>query len=220
MDDFPEGEFLLPLFPLPNLVFFPKTRLPLHVFEPRYRQLVSDAMASEQRMGVVLLKPGWESEYYRAPAIHELGTLGLIEQAVSLNDGRFNILLRGVVRFRVVEPVGSVPYRIARVVAVPEVAAKPEEAYAHREWLVELSRRYLELLPGQMEVPELDTANLDALTNALVMSLNLEMEEKQQLLELDRLADRCERVGELLKKRLEDLQFLAPYRREGDPDKN
>jgi Lon protease-like protein len=55
----PDGEFLLPLFPLPDLVFFPSTRLPLHVFEPRYRKMVSDALEADQRFGIVLLRPGW-----------------------------------------------------------------------------------------------------------------------------------------------------------------
>src|SRR5213080_3555658 len=58
MTTFPEGEFLLPLFPLPNLVFFPRTRLPLHVFEPRYRKMITDAVAADQRFGIVLLRPG------------------------------------------------------------------------------------------------------------------------------------------------------------------
>jgi len=61
---YPEGEFLMPLFPLPNLVFFPNTRLPLHVFEPRYRQLIADVLARDQRFGITLLQPGWEAIYW------------------------------------------------------------------------------------------------------------------------------------------------------------
>ena len=102
MTDFPDGEFLLPLFPLPNLVFFPRTRLPLHVFEPRYRQMISDAVAADQRFGIVLLRPGWENDYFGAPPIHTLGTVGQIEQAVPLDDGRYNILLLGAQRARFV----------------------------------------------------------------------------------------------------------------------
>src|SRR5438132_13755771 len=115
MDAYPEGEFLLPLFPLPDLVFFPNTRLPLHVFEPRYRQMITDALQSDQRFGIVLLRPGWQTDYYGAPPIHLLGTLGTIEQAVSLEDGKFNLLVRGDVRFRVLDEVSRDPYRTARV---------------------------------------------------------------------------------------------------------
>ena len=60
MAEWPQGEFLLPIFPLPNLVFFPQTRMPLHIFEPRYRQMIADAVASDMRFGIVLLRPGWE----------------------------------------------------------------------------------------------------------------------------------------------------------------
>src|SRR3569832_1615191 len=150
----PEGDFLLPLFPLPNLVFFPNTRLPLHVFEPRYRQMVSDALKNDSRMGIVLLRPGWEADYFGSPPIHNLGTLGTIEQAVPLEDGRFNILIRGDVRVRVIDEVSRVPYRTARVIAEPEVQHGVNEAYAQREWLADLSRQYLHYLPDQMAVPE------------------------------------------------------------------
>ena len=220
MEALPQGEFLLPLFPLPNLVFFPKTRLPLHVFEPRYRQMVTDALQREKRFGIVLLRPGWETDYFGAPAIHECGTLGTIEQAVSLDDGRFNLLVHGDVRFRVLSEVTREPYRTARVVASPETSRTPEDAYAQREWLAELARTYLKFLPDQMAVPEIETVGLDSLTNALIMSLNLEVEEKQRLLEIDDVVTRAERVGNDLESRVESLRFLAPYRRGTDPSHN
>ena len=216
----PESEFLLPLFPLPNLVFFPQTRLPLHVFEPRYRQLVSDAVESDHRFGIVLLRPGWEGDYYGTPAIYECGTLGFIEQAVSLDDGRYNILVRGDVRFRIVDEVSGGPYRTARVITLPDPVRAIEESYAKRTWLAELSRQYLTYLPDQMAVPEIETVALESLTNALIMSLNLDVEEKQRLLELDDVIQRAEDVGTELQTRIESLQFLAPYRREGDPRRN
>ena len=220
MEALPQGEFLLPLFPLPNLVFFPKTRLPLHVFEPRYRQMVSDALQAEKRFGIVLLRPGWETDYYGAPAIHGCGTLGTIEQAVPLDDGRFNLLVHGDVRFRVLDEVTKEPYRTARVIASPESSRTPQDAYAQREWLAELARTYLKFLPDQMAVPEIETVGLDSLTNALIMSLNLEVEEKQRLLEIDDVVTRAERVGADLETRVESLRFLSPYRRRTDPSHN
>ena len=217
----PDGEFLLPMFPLPNLVFFPNTRLPLHVFEPRYRQMVSDALQKENRIGIVLLRPGWEADYFGSPPIHEFGTLGTIEQAVPLDDGRFNILIRGDVRVRVLDEVSRVPYRTARVIAEPEVQHGVNEAYAQREWLADLSRQYLHYLPDQMAVPEIETVGLDSLTNALIMSLNLDVEEKQRLLEINDLVARAEKIGTELQNRIESLRFLAPFRREGgDPSRN
>jgi Lon protease-like protein len=220
MTTFPEGEFLLPLFPLPNLVFFPRTRLPLHVFEPRYRKMVTDAVAADQRFGIVLLRPGWEADYFGAPPIHTCGTVGQIEQAVPLEDGRYNILVRGEVRFRVVGEVSREPYRTARVIIQPEQSQDASQTYAQKSWLADLSRQYLHYLPDQVAVPEIETVELEALTNALIMSLNIDVQEKQRLLEIDDLIARAEQIGNELHTRVESLQFLAPYRRKGDPGQN
>lgn len=220
MPPLPQGEFLLPLFPLPNIVFFPHTRLPLHVFEPRYRQMVQDALEADERFGIVLLRPGWETDYFGAPAVYECGTVGTIEQAVPLEDGRYNIVVRGDIRFRILDEVSRVPYRTARVIAEPDAAPGLTEAYAQREWLAEVSRQYLQYLPDQSAVPEIETVSLDALTNALIMSLNLDMEEKQKLLELRDVIARAEQVGTELTSRMESLRFLAPFRKGGDPAQN
>lgn len=216
-----QGEFQLPLFPLPNVVFFPQTRLPLHVFEPRYRRMVQDALEGDRRIGMVLLEPGWETDYYGAPPVHPVGTMGTIEHAITLDDGRYNILLRGDVRFRIDVEVSRMPYRVARAVAIPETPGSPEESLMHREWLVDLSRQYLTYLPDQMDVPELATAALEPLTNALVMSLNLEPRERQKLLEVDSLIERADLVGAELAARIESLRFLGKFRRDdGDPSRN
>lgn len=220
MQEYPAGEFSLPLFPLPNLVFFPKTRVPLHVFEPRYRKLISDALIAEQRFGLVLIKPGFEAEYQNAPPLFEYGTLAQIEQSVPLDEGKYNILVRGVVRFRIVAMTSEKPYRVARVVAAPEAEPEAMEAWAQRQWLTDLSQRLLESMPGSGEVPELASASLEALSNALVMSLNLEPTEKQKLLELEKIIDRANRVGEILGEKVQALQFLAPFRSGGDPQRN
>jgi Lon protease-like protein len=213
-------ELLLPLFPLPNVVFYPHTRMPLHVFEPRYRQLIADVLAGDKRFGIVLLRAGWEADYFGRPALQPYGTIGTIEQALPLEDGRFNILVRGDVRFRIVGEESHEPYRVARVIEAREAPADPAAAYAQRQWLADLSRQYLRYLPEQDSVPEIETVGLDALTNALIMSLNLAIEEKQKLLELDDLIVRAERVGSELQNRIESLQFLHPYRRESDPTRN
>ena len=221
MAEWPQGEFLLPLFPLPNLVFFPETRLPLHVFEPRYRRLVSDVVSADKRFGIVLLRPGWEADYFGAPALHETGTLGEIEQVVAIEDGKYNILVRGQVRFRIVGEVLREPYRTARVVAQPQEERSVTDAYAQRTWLAELAKQYLRHLPEQDGVPEIETVGLEALTNALIMSLNLDVEEKQRLLENDDLIARAETIGNDLQNRIDGLRFLAPYRRGGgDPSRN
>jgi Lon protease-like protein len=220
MTAIPAGEFLLPLFPLPNLVFFPQTRLPLHVFEPRYRQLIADVVEHDQRFGIALLRPGWEADYFGAPPVYLCGTMGRIEQTVTLDDGRYNILMFGETRFRIIGEVSREPYRTVRAVASPQIERDPTEAYAQRTWLAELSQQYLRHFPEQVDVPEIETVGLEALTNALIMSLTLDVEEKQRLLETDDIVARAEDVADELQSRIESLQFLAPFRQDGDPSRN
>jgi Lon protease-like protein len=106
----------LPVFPLPNVVFFPSTLLPLHVFEPRYRALVADAMATDRRFAIAMLREGWEADYYGAPAIHGTVGVGEVVHHDVLADGRSNLVLRGVARGRIVsEPRTERPYRVLDV---------------------------------------------------------------------------------------------------------
>src|SRR5262249_29281197 len=111
---------LLPLFPLPNVVLFPQMPMPLHIFEPRYRKMVADALDSHRTIGMSLLQPGREAEYQRRPAVYGVGCAGVIEQSEPLAEGRYNILLRGTVRFRIQEEHGGEPYRLAAVNALPD----------------------------------------------------------------------------------------------------
>jgi uncharacterized protein len=106
----------LAVFPLPRVVFFPGTLLPLHVFEPRYRALMRDCLAGGRPvMAVTLLKPGYEADYDGRPAMHEICTVGRIERHEELPDGRFNLVLRGFARVRLHElPADGLPYRRAQ----------------------------------------------------------------------------------------------------------
>jgi ATP-dependent Lon protease len=105
----------LAVFPLPRVVFFPGTPLPLHVFEPRYRALMRDCLKSGRRaMAVTLLKPGYEANYEGRPDMHQVCCVGRIEQHEQLTDGRFNLVLRGLARVRLHElPANDLPYRRA-----------------------------------------------------------------------------------------------------------
>jgi Lon protease-like protein len=104
------------LFPLPNLVFCPHAVQPLHIFEPRYRQMAADALAEDRLIAIVLLQPGWESHYDQRPAIHTMACLGRIVADQLLPDGRYNLLLRGLSRVRLIEEIPSEKlYRSARV---------------------------------------------------------------------------------------------------------
>src|SRR3712207_569670 len=89
------------LFPLPNLVLFPSVIQPLHIFEPRYRQMTADALAGDRLLAIVLLRPGWEEEYEGRPAVYPVACLGHIAAHQRLEDGRSNLLLRGLRRIRI-----------------------------------------------------------------------------------------------------------------------
>jgi uncharacterized protein len=217
--EYPEGEFTLSLFPLPTLVFFPHTRIPLHIFEPRYRKMVADALESGSMIGMALLRPVFERDSLGNPAIHDLGTAGAIEHVSEYEDGRYDIVLRGVVRYRILEPLDHRPYRIARVIADPEAVRDSESFEEQRSLITILTRKYLSSFRDQ-DVPEIETASLEALVNATAMALNIEPAMKQRLLEAGDLGERGEQVARLLEDQIQLLDFLEPFRRDGAPGSN
>ena len=91
----------LPIFPLPDLTFFPHTMLPLHIFEARYRAMITDCLSRDKRLAVVGLRPGYEASYEGKPAVHPVGGVGRIVQCERLASGRYNLLLRGEGRVRI-----------------------------------------------------------------------------------------------------------------------
>ena len=105
----------IPLFPLPNVVLFPNVFLPLHVFEPRYRAMIGDALDGDRIVGMVLLQPGYEADYEGRPPVFPIGCAGLITRAEPLGDGRYNVILRGLERFRIEREDTDRPYRVAHV---------------------------------------------------------------------------------------------------------
>jgi Lon protease-like protein len=109
------------LFPLPNLVLFPSVVQPLHIFEPRYRQLTADSLADDRLIALALLKPGWEDDNDKQPPIFPVVCLGRIFKEERLPDGRYNLLLHGLSRARIVDEFDSdLPYRTARLELLQE----------------------------------------------------------------------------------------------------
>src|SRR5688572_25873601 len=115
----------VPVFPLPTLVLFPHTVVPLHIFEPRYRAMVGDALLGDRLIAMALLKPGWEKDYEGAPPVHEVVGVGRILRDERTEDGRYNILLEGIARARIEEHLPPNPYRRARVRVLTEPAGQP-----------------------------------------------------------------------------------------------
>jgi len=189
----------IPLFPLPNVVLFPNVFLPLHIFEARYRDMVTDALAADRIIGMVLLRPGWENDYEGRPAIYPVGCAGLITHAERLPDGRFNIVLQGMEKFKVLDEDDSRAYRLARVDSVNEQPHNGDDKDEMR-----LARRRLEALlvpqpKGRGSDTKVPASMADEdLVNALAQYLELEPVEKQALLERDSLLARCRSLIELL----------------------
>jgi Lon protease-like protein len=104
------------LFPLPNLVFFPHAIQPLHIFEPRYRVMTAEALASDRLLALTMLKVGWETDYHGKPALETVATIGRIMADQQFEDGRYNLLLRGLARIRILcEIPNDKSYREAEV---------------------------------------------------------------------------------------------------------
>ena len=194
---------LLPLFPLPTVVLFPNVFLPLHIFEPRYREMVADAIAGDRMIGMVLLRPGWEHDYEGRPPVYQIGSSGVITHFERLSDGRYNIILRGLERFRIVEEDTTRSYRRAIVERVHEDGLASDDRSAIRR----LRARLEALLAPAVAKSGAEVINASAmgdedLINALAQYLDLEALEKQALLERNCLRSRAEALVELLEMKI------------------
>ncbi|MBI2192798.1 MAG: LON peptidase substrate-binding domain-containing protein [Planctomycetes bacterium] len=226
---FDAGSFsgVLPIFPLPDVVLFPHMLLPLHIFEPRYRQMVGDALERERLIGMALLKPGWEKNYFGSPPIQDRLGMGKIVQCERLEDGRYHLVLLGIQRVEVVELEERTPYRLARIELLQDVQgdSSSEDILALRRTLVAGYRRLYPVTEGQpaAESKIADPAvSLGALTDALAAVLPLKLAEKQRLLEEVNVVHRAKRIHEWIFGRIQALEFYSKGFRfdPGDPRLN
>jgi uncharacterized protein len=175
---------VFPLFPLPNVVLFPTCYLPLHVFEARYRFLVSDAEALDRLLVIALLKPGWESGYHATPAVHAVACLARMVAVEPLPEGRYNILVEGVDRVQIVDEIRSRAYRQVVTRVLP---ARDETHEKIRGSVLELVSEILARLPngppdGLLERLE-DISSTGAFADTIAHILQFPVPEKQSLLE-------------------------------------
>lgn len=197
----------LPLFPLSNVVLFPGIRTPLHVFEPRYRQLTEHALAGDRRIGMVAVPPEHAGEMLGDPPLFSVGCAGEVCESEQLPDGRYNIVLLGTRRFRI---LGERPrdgerlYRVAEIEPLPElelgdglprVAALRSRA---SELVVDLLRAVDAERGGRATSDRLAQLDDATFTNALCNALALAPREKQALLEADGVAARLARLVDVL----------------------
>lgn len=159
----------VPLFPLPNLVLFPRAVLPLHIFEERYKVMTADILEGDRLIAMALLKPGWEKDYHSRPAIEPIVCVGQILTWEKLPDGKYNFLLQGRQRARVVREWSERPYRQAELEPLVEQHALEIDLEEQRSQLqamfsggalaaTPVGRQFRELLDGPL--PTADLADL------------------------------------------------------------
>jgi Lon protease-like protein len=186
----------IPIFPLPDVVLFPHTLLPLHIFEPRYRQMVRDCLDGDRRLAMALLRPGWENDYYGRPPIYPIAGAGEIIQHEELPDGRFNILLRGTMRIGITAELPSdKPYRAARARPLPDryPDANPRALADRIERLKVFYLRILsEVQKGQGEIAKIFSGVKDPgiIVDRIAGAAIAAAETRQQVLETVEVATR------------------------------
>ena len=185
----------IPIFPLQDIVLFPGVSRPLHIFEPRYREMVTEAVQGDGVIGMVLLQPGYEAEYEGNPPIFPVGCAGEITEAEELDDGRWLIVLRGSVKFRVVGEDHSRSYRMADVEAIADpLDADDRAALGLRR--PQLAEVYASIAPGSEPPP--DDISDEVLVNGLAQLLSMDPLDRQELLEAPGPLARAEALLELL----------------------
>ena len=193
------------LFPLPNLVFFPRVMQPLHIFEPRYRQMTADALAGDRLIALVLPRPDWEKDYAGKPAIHSVACIGHILADHRLEDGRYNILLRGQARIRILEELPGEDDKLYRV-ARTEILKESPICHPAQEsrWRKTLLRKAPEWFADQSDVVEQlrkllhSDLPIGALCDIIAFAVPLEAELKQRLLEELHVETRLQRLQDFL----------------------
>lgn len=214
------GEVLaLAIFPLSNVVLFPRVQTPLHIFEPRYRQMTGDALAGSRRIGMVTVPPEHVADLPGDPPVYPVGCEGIVAQAQRLPDGRYNIVLAGSRRFRIRSELPRPAERLYRVAEV-ETLADPYPS-SERPRVEDLRRRIVATVRALAQRADPRRADLlfdgpfgeleDAtFVDALSHALAFDPAEKQGLLEAASIPERFERLEGLLSFRLAATGSAAP----------
>ncbi|MBI4389290.1 MAG: LON peptidase substrate-binding domain-containing protein [Nitrospinae bacterium] len=209
------------IFPLPSTVFYPKTSLPLHIFEPRYREMTADALKGNKLIGMVLLRPGWEERYFENPEIMAVGCVGKIEQSSLLEDGKYNILLRGLSRFRVAAEIPGKSYRRAEVEILKNLndLSMNVGTGTGPHPLIERYRNYCARLPKKLrEKHRLDFDDCETVgetADRIAYQFDLNLGQKQSFLEELDVRKRTQTVLSLIELKTGIVNLSKSHLREG-----
>jgi len=200
---------VVPIFPLPDVTFFPHTLMPLHVFEARYRAMVIDVLERDRRLVVVKLQPGYEASYAGKPAVHPVAGLGEMVSCERLATGRYNILLRGECRVRLEQELPTdTLYRVVRARRLDEVEGGADTA-APLARIRAACKRLLEALQRPPDL--LDTALAEgqpagAIADRVAAAVLPDAELRQSLLETLDTGARVTRVADAVEALVRELK--------------
>ena len=206
----------VPIFPLPNVVLFPHTSIPLHIFELRYRTMIREALSTQRLLALALLKPGWEDEYRGSPEFHPVGCLARIDAVEWLPNDCYDLRVLGIARVRIGAVTREFPYRSARVVPHPQAPFTEDDPLIEleRRAMLEACERWSRALPLPGETPPSpglgEGLPYEALVNAACMGVPASPGERHALLSLDSLIERGQRVREKIERRLQQKPAASP----------
>ena len=198
----------IPIFPLAGALLFPRAQLPLHIFEPRYQAMVRDSLATHKLIGMIQPRSSVEP-----PDLFEIGCIGRIAGAEELDDGRFNIVLEGLGRFRVAhEAEVDTLYRQvdADRTGFEDSAESEPLGLAHRAELEQEARRYADILGYTVDWEAVTRLDDEMLVNAIAQVAPFDVGSKQALLEAADIAERCDLLVQFMQ-----FQRMVPGGAEG-----
>ncbi len=198
-DDLPK---LIPVFPLSNFIIFPKTTVPLNIFEPRYIEMVNDSMKTNKLVGMIQPK-SIKDEQSLQPSLYQIGCLGKITSFKETDDGRYLIDLKGIIRFRILrEEQTDKPYRKCEIDFkdfLSDLSEKKENLkFSDLELIFKDLKQLFEKRGFIINWKALEKQSLDEIINALAMASPFSLEEKQVLLEAVSLDLRKNKIAEIL----------------------
>lgn len=212
---------ITPLYPLPNTVLFPKTPIHLHIFEEHHQAMVRDAMAGDRKLTVALAHAEVESEYESIENVHEIACLGLIETFEELENGDYDVVVVGLNRVRIALETQRFPYLMAEVENVRDISRDEcsDALIVRHDRINGLFTRFVELAAEGAMMPEknreagriMPQMDFELLVNTVAMTLNITSEQKQGLLEMDDLFNRCDLLCAILQQQIETLDIIRRF---------
>ena len=194
---------IIPIFPLSNFIVFPKTAVPLNIFEPRYLEMVNESMKAEKFIGMVQPKTMKNFDNTKLPILHKIGCLGKINSFKETDDGRYLIELKGLIRFKIINEITNKKnYREVEVSFddyLHDLDEKKEDLkFSDLELIFKDFKSLFEKRGFIINWKALEKQSLDETINALAMTSPFSLEEKQVLLEAKNLNVRKTKIAEIL----------------------